>query len=515
MRILTAEAMREVDRAAIEQLGLSSLVLMENAAIGVADALGESYPEASSAAIFCGPGNNGGDGLAVARHLATRGHRVIPIIATEGRDLQGDAAAQRETCRRIGLELVTLGDDVGIEQVPDLCRSVDLLVDALFGTGLGRPLSGLFAGLIEILNQAPLPRVAVDLPSGLFGGSREIPGPHLRADLTVTFAAPKIAHVFDPAASAAGRVVVADLGFPAGLVERAGGDLRLLSAAELSPLLPARPDTGHKGDFGHVLLVAGSVGKSGAAVLAARSAVRCGAGLVSVGAPGPIVDAVEAGSLESMTLPLPVNGAGGIDPVAVDLVLEALVGKHVLALGPGLGSEAGTRETVCRLALAADVPLVLDADGVNAFAGQAERLADRRTETILTPHPGELARLLECSTSEVESDRPGAARRAAEITGAVVVLKGHQTLVADPLGGIAVNPTGNPGMATGGTGDVLTGAVAALVAQGLAAPDAACLGVFVHGLAGDIAAESSGMIALNAGDLLEWIPTAFERLRRE
>ncbi len=515
MRILSAEAMREVDRAAIEDLGIPSLVLMENAAIGVVEAMGRAFGEAESAAVFCGPGNNGGDGLAVARHLAVRGWEVRIFLLTGGRGLPGDAAAQLGICRKAELPILEISSGDGLAAALEAAAECEVVVDALFGTGLTRPLEGLFAQVVDAINSLPAPCVAVDLPSGLSGSLMRPIGPHVEADLTVTFAAPKVAHVFPPAADAVGEMVVTDLGIPPRLVEEVeeeGGDLHLLMGEELAELLPEREPGTHKGDYGHALIAAGSPGKAGAAILAARAAVRAGAGLVTAAVPEPILQTVDLGSIESMTLGLPAGSSGQIAEQAADVLLEAAEGKAVLALGPGLGGEPATAATIRRAVLECPLPLVLDADGVNAFAGRAGELAGRRAETVLTPHPGELGRLLGISTSQIQEDRIAAARGAAEETGAIVVLKGHLTLVASGTA-VFVNPTGNPGMATGGTGDVLTGLIAGLLAQGLDALDATLVAVYLHGLAGDLAASRLGEAPLAAGDLIEILPAAFAALK--
>ncbi|MFQ5349179.1 MAG: NAD(P)H-hydrate dehydratase, partial [Thermoanaerobaculia bacterium] len=411
------------------------------------------------------------------------------------------------------LEIARADEEGGERRLLTAAEESDLVVDALFGTGLSRPLEGRVAELVEAVNGLAVPRLAVDLPSGLSGGSAEIPGPHLEAELTVTFAAPKLAHILPPAAESVGEVVVADLGIPPELVERAAGDLYLLQAGELAPLLMPRPVDGHKGDFGHVLIFAGGTGKAGAAILAARGAVRGGAGLVTVAVPAPILPEVDGGSLESMTLPLDVEDAG-LAPAAADQLLAAADGKDCLALGPGLGLEPSTVDVVRRVCRETSLPLVIDADGLNAFAGEPQALAARAAPTVLTPHPGELARLLGVDTAEVVGDRLDAARRTAVAARALVVLKGHQSLVAGDDGRIWVNSTGNPGMATGGSGDVLTGILAALVGQGYELPAAAQLGVYLHGLAGDLAVETIGMTALAADDLVSHLGAAFDRLGR-
>ncbi len=515
MRILTAEAMREVDRAAIEDLGIPSLVLMENAAIGVVEALGQAFGDAESVAVFCGPGNNGGDGLAVARHLVVRGWEVRVFLVTGGRELSGDAAVQLDICRKAEVPILEVASGDGLAAAVEAAAECDVVVDALFGTGLSRPLEGLFAQAVEAVNSLPAPCVAVDLPSGLAGSQARPIGPHVRADLTVTFAAPKMAHVFPPAADAVGEMVVTDLGIPPRLVEEVeeeSGDLHLLMGEELAELLPEREPGSHKGDYGHALIAAGSPGKAGAAILAARAAVRAGAGLVTAAVPEPILQTVDLGSVESMTLGLPAGDAGQIAERAADVLLDAAEGKTALALGPGLGQEPATAAAIRRIVLECPLPLVIDADGVNAFAGRAGDLARRKAETILTPHPGELGRLLGISTAQIQEDRLAAARGAAEETGAIVVLKGHLTLVASGAA-VFVNPTGNPGMATGGTGDVLTGLLAGLLAQGLDALDATLLAVYLHGLAGDLAASRLGEAPLAAGDLIEILPAALEALK--
>lgn len=531
MRILTAEQMARVDRAAVDELGVPSMVLMENAALGLAEAVARSFPEAATVAIYCGPGNNGGDGLALARHLAVRGYRVCCVLVFAGKETRGDAATQLEICRRMGEALVPLrevGPDEPLDEAFAAARGADLVVDALFGTGLGRPLEGRFAELVEGLNAIPVPKLAVDLPSGLNGSRPEVFGPHLVADVTVTFGAPKPAQVLSPTAEAMGDLVVADLGVPQELMgqladrDRSGGSgerLHLIVPEELAGhLAPRRPDT-HKGTYGHLLIAAGSVGASGAVILAARAAVRSGAGLVTAAVPEPIVQTVDGGSIESMSLPLPAGEDGRIAGGAAAAILEAAAERSALALGPGMGRTDAVAGELRRAALECGVPLVLDADGVNAFAGRAGELRERRDRegrripTVLTPHPGEAARLLGVDTGEVVADRRGAVRRAAGETGAVVVLKGHQTLVGTPEGEVHVNRTGNPGMASGGTGDVLTGLIGALLAQGFEALAAARLGVYLHGLAGDLAAAARGEIGLAARDLVEHLPRAIEELR--
>ncbi len=518
MRILDGEQMRQVDRAAIEGLGVPSMVLMENAALGVVDCIGECYPQVRSVAILCAAGNNGGDGLAVGRHLAVRGYSPhLFLVRRPGGELSGDAATQLEICRRMGLPLWEVSrEDGDLSSLIEAIRDSDLVVDALFGTGLSRPLSGFFADLVTAVNRLAVPCLAVDLPSGLAAGEEQIPGPCLRAERTVTFGAPKVAQIFPPACEAVGELVVADLGVPPELVESVAGErLSLLTAGEVEGWLPSpRRPRSHKGDHGHVLIVAGGPGGGGAAALAANAAGRCGAGLVTVATVERLTTAVDTTAPEAMVVALPEGDGGLVSPAARSRVAELSAGKSVLALGPGLGSGEEVAATLRAIALDCSLPLVLDADGLNAFAGRIEEIATRQPSTVLTPHPGEMARLLGITSAEVQRDRRAAVRRAAQLSGGVVLLKGHLTVIASPEGEVWVNPTGNPGLATGGSGDLLTGMIAALEAQAVEARAAACAAAFLHGLAGDFAAERRGEVSVLAGDLLDDLSTAWRRVQR-
>ena len=510
MRVLTAAEMRSFDRAAIEELGVPGLVLMENAAIGVADAIGERYPDAVRVGVFCGPGNNGGDGFALARHLLTRGYQVAAFAVGDA-PVDGDAATQRAVCARLDIAVTQVSDAEQLAAALAVARGFDLAVDALFGTGLSRPLAGLFAEAVEGINALAMPRVAVDLPSGLDASVGAVRGPTVRAHLTVTFAAPKVAHVLPPASDWVGDLAVTDLGVPLELPAGDSPSIVLLELEDAAALLLPRAENAHKGSFGHALILAGGPGKPGAAVLCARAAVRTGAGLVTVATPADVLPQVAAASIESMTVPLP-SGPGGLEDDAVTAVLAAAQGKDAVAVGPGLGTAAGTAAAVRALLDRCDLPVVLDADGINAFAGRPGELRSRRAPTVITPHPGEAARLLGVPIAEIEGDRLAAARRLAAETGCTVVLKGHPTLIATASGDVSISTTGSVILATGGTGDVLTGMIAGLLAQGYEPLAAAQLGVTLHGLAGDVWRNSHGERGFAAGDLIGTLPAAFAAL---
>ena len=514
MRVVTTEEMRAAEAAAIERLGVPAIVLMENAARATADAIAERYPRARRIAIACGKGNNGGDGLALLRDLAARGCEAAAFVAGPLDGLGAQAAEQLASCRRLGLSPRPVTDPAADEAANE---DVDLWVDALLGTGLNRPVEGPVANWVDWFRRrrGDSPVVSVDLPTGLDASSATPPGPHVEADLTVALGFPKVANVLAPAADAGGRLRIGDLGVR--LPEPPPGPDALYRSRreDLAGRLRARRRDAHKGNFGHVVVAGGSTGYSGAVVLAARAAVRGGAGLVTAAVPEHLVHVVDAGSVESMTLGLPRQGEGwsrdAVEPL-LQAVVERASGGGALALGPGLGLSDDARALARQVVARSSAPVVLDADGVTAFAGDANALRARDADLVVTPHPGELARLLGVPTSAVVERRWEHARRAARETGAVVVLKGRQTLVSDPALGTWVNPTGNPGMASGGSGDVLTGVVAALLAQGLDPPSAARLGVYVHGLSGDLAAERLGEISMAAGDLAEELGPAFRSL---
>ena len=511
MRVLTAAQMQGVDRRAIDELGIPGLVLMENASVGVADAVGDRFPEVTNVVILCGPGNNGGDGLALARILDARGYGVSTFLVSRSDRLSADAASQLSILERASRYVERITPESCLEPVIRQAESSDLIIDALFGTGLTRPLEGHFAELVKDLDRVSTPKLAVDLPSGLDGSRGSIPGPHLRAEMTVTFAAPKIAHVLAPACEAVGEVAVVDLGIPPELVEEADGNLHLCTEASILSLWAEDDPSAHKGDHGHCLLVGGSRGKSGAVVLAARAAVRAGAGLVTAAVPDSLVGLVDGGSWESMTVGLPETSEGQPATGALDLLDRITEKKSAIGLGPGLGTGDGSRAVVEKLVSELAVPVVLDADALNVLAGEWQLLRDRQGPTILTPHPGEAARWLGVTAAEIQEDRIARVSEMASRSGAIVVLKGFRSLIAEPDGGIWINPTGNSGMATGGSGDVLTGLLTALLGRGYDPLEASLLAVYAHGAAGDIAAGRHGRAGLAARDLVSALKDVWSR----
>jgi len=500
--VVTAAEMRALDRWTIEH-GTPGRELMERAGAGAARVLRERlrHPR-GPVVVVCGRGNNGGDGFVVARHLRRARLPVEVCLAARPEEVRGDAAEMLAAWRRGRGAVHDLTGRGRVETLAARLAKAAVVVDALFGTGLNAPVSGLAAAVIEAVNRCGAPVLAVDIASGLSADSGTPLGMAVRATVTATFGHPKVGQVMDPGVDYTGLLAVVDIGIPEAALAAVRPRTSLLEARDVGRLLPPRPRDAHKGTFGHVLVIAGSRGKTGAALLAAEGVARAGAGLTTLAVPGALQPVFEGRVREVMTAALP-EGDG----------LEALLaGRAAIVCGPGLGVTDATRGLVADVVRRATAPLVLDADGLNVVAG-TPLLRERPGPTVVTPHPGEMARLLGCDTAAVQADRPGAARRLASAAGVVVVLKGARTIVASPDGGAAISPTGNPGMASGGTGDVLAGVVGALLAQGLAPFDAAALGVFAHGAAGDAVAAERGEVGLLASDLLTALPPTLARLQ--
>ncbi len=521
MKLASAEQMRECDRLAMESFGIPGLVLMENAGRAVVEVMARDYGLQGDGeiAVVAGPGNNGGDALVIARHLHQHGARPWVLLLTDPNRLRGDAAVNFRALRDLPVPLLVVQeeDDAALAALESRLLVSRLVVDGIFGTGLSRELSGRFRQTVELINRFPGPVVAVDAPSGLDSDQGRVLGAAVKADRTVTFALAKPGLVTHPGRQWAGAVEVVDIGIPpevyGEVFVRPEQSRELLTADELAPLLPRREVTSHKGSFGHLLLLAGSQGKTGAALLAARGALRSGAGLVSACVPKDLYPILASCLPELMTVPLPHSSlaAGKADLAAVE---AALADKSALVMGPGLGTAPETAELVAKIYRRQSLPQVLDADALNIMAASPELFTGQPGPRVLTPHPGEMARLLGATTAGVQQSRWDSAAGLAVEHGVFVVLKGAETVIAAPDGRLAVNPTGNPGMAVGGTGDVLAGLIGGLLSQGLPPWQAACLGVYVHGLAGDLLAADSGIdFGFTASELAQKLPTAFFYLK--
>jgi ADP-dependent NAD(P)H-hydrate dehydratase / NAD(P)H-hydrate epimerase len=531
MRILTAQQMREADRLTTEKHGIPSLQLMGNAGAGIVAFLQKELSELAKRRIvvLCGKGNNGGDGFVVARLLKQLGATPHVILFAAPESVQGDAALNMERWRHSGSDFHSITDVGGWRgHERTLLEGQEIIVDALLGTGISGAVTGLLAQVIEDVNalsahgRRAMRVIAVDMPSGLPSDGGAAQGPVIRADCTVTFTAPKRGQMISPSCENAGRLIVHSIGTPRSVIEQLpadGEELRWLEPSEFRGLpLRRRPDS-NKGLYGHSLIVAGARGKAGAAALAGWGALRAGAGLVTVGTPEDALPTVASYRPELMTAPLAQTNAGTISLANFEYnrFAELCKGKSVLAMGPGLSMNDETQQFVRRVLAECPLPIVLDADGLNALAATQPILQRCSPALALTPHPGEMSRLLGISTAQVQADRLSAAQQAAKKYNAYIVLKGFHTIVASPAGRIFVNSNGNPGMATAGTGDALTGILAGLTAQFGTDEWERVLGfgVYMHGLAGDLAAQRVGEAPMITGDLIDAIPAAFARIRSE
>jgi NAD(P)H-hydrate epimerase len=504
MRVLNAAQMREADARTIQEIGIPSIVLMENAGRQVVAALEASYSDLPTrhVAVLCGRGNNGGDGFVVARTLHQHGVGVSVFVLASIADVRGDARMNLEILGRLGLTTVEIANEQAWELHFSEIVKCNLIIDAVFGTGLKTPLSGMLETIVADLNGCGIPVVSVDLPSGISADTPELIGDCIHAAMTVTLGAPKLPLVLPPAESCAGNVVIADVGIPTEVLESVEGPrLELLTREDMRELVPPRELASHKGDYGHVLVIAGSFGKTGAAHLTALGALRSGAGLVTVATPKSCLPIVAAMAPEYMTAPLEEDDRGCIAETSIEQVLA--LEHDVIAIGPGLGTSDSVAAFVRALLERGSSPLVLDADALNVLARDPSALTGRDGSRgiIITPHPGEMARLVGRSTEEVQANRIDIARNLATSRHLYVILKGHRTLIATPDAKVLINPTGNPGMASGGSGDLLTGMIAAWLGQ-LLDTEAACkLAVFLHGLAGDLAEADEGELAMTATDI--------------
>jgi hydroxyethylthiazole kinase-like uncharacterized protein yjeF len=504
--ILTSAQTQALDRET-EARGMPISTLMERAGLAVAhaavDLAGGAYGR--RAVVACGKGNNGGDGLVAARYLAGWGMGVVVVILPDPSSLRGPAAANFHRLGRRQVRSLQFSESVLAREL----ERADVAIDGIFGTGFRGAAEGVHAEAIEILNRSGLPVVAVDIPSGVEADTGMVRGPAIRAATTVTFGAPKVGALLFPGAAHAGTVRVADIGFPDDLMK---GDILLVEERDVSSLIPMREAEDHKRSSGVVLIVAGSRLMSGAPWLVAQGAYRAGAGLVTVAVPEGIAAVLQSRLAEATFVRLPEGPAGSIAEAAWEVLEPKLAGFDAVAIGPGLSTEDETSEFVRRLVRESPVPLVVDADAINAFTGRPGELADRMSDAVITPHAGEFGRLFRMPSSEIVEDRIGLARKAAVETRSIVVLKGPRTLVALPEGEVRVNPTGSPALATGGTGDVLTGAVATYLARGLRPADAVTASVYLHGLAGEIAGETFGDGTVS-GDVARAFPEAVRRVR--
>jgi ADP-dependent NAD(P)H-hydrate dehydratase / NAD(P)H-hydrate epimerase len=511
MKLAYAKEMRHLDRLAIENYRIPGLLLMENAGAGTVKAMVDHFGDLTgrTVAIIAGPGNNGGDGLVIARHILQRGGLPLVFLLVDPDKLKGEAAVNLEIVGKLEIPLSITDDQEKIKTLANCLPGCDLIVDAIFGTGLTRKPAGHFATAMEIINSARCPVISVDLPSGLNSDTGQLLGPGVRAEMTTTYGLAKPGLFLGYGPEHTGKLEIIDIGLPPRALVDANLQTELLEAESVQAWLPSRPPTSNKGSFGHLLVVAGSHGMSGAALLCARGAIRSGVGLVSLVAPERLQGIFATALPEALTIPLTATTAGHVTPDDLDSLLAAARGKSAVVLGPGLGQDKGTGEVVAELYRRLEIPLLVDADGLNLLAARGTDLSIAPAPRILTPHPGEMSRLTGFSVDAIQADRLAVAREFATRNNIFLVLKGNGTVIAAPEGGLAINSTGNPLLATGGTGDVLAGLIGGLKAQGLSPWQSAGLAVFVHGRAADRHLDqdqlSSGLLASELADQVPWV----------
>ncbi|MEW6663149.1 MAG: NAD(P)H-hydrate dehydratase [Bacillota bacterium] len=514
MKLVTAEEMQGLDQKAITMFGIPGIVLMENAGLQVMAAIQELLVslEGKRILIFAGKGNNGGDGFVIARHLANRGAEPKVFLLGRPEEIKGDAAANLHILNKMEIKIHPLLAEKDLQRVDIALLHADLLVDAIYGTGFKGSILGIAGEAIRLINSAKKPIVAVDVPSGLETDTGRVLGPCVKATCTVSFGLPKLGLFLDPGARYTGTVKVADISLPHKLIAQSQFKHNLITRDWCQGLLPSRDTGGHKGTFGKVLVVGGSTGMTGAVYLAAEAALRSGAGLVTAAVPASLYPILETKTTEVITCPLPDVDGGYLSEGAVEPVLHLAEKASVVVLGMGLGQHSQSVRWLHRVLPALNRPVVLDADGLNGLIGNTKLLPQMAGPVVVTPHPGEMSRLVGVPVSLVQDNRLKIARQAAAEWKATVVLKGAGTVVANPEGEVYLNTNGNPGMATGGTGDVLAGIIAGLIAQGLEPGYAAGVGVYAHGAAGDEAARVKGQMGLIAGDVLNALPEVWRGL---
>jgi len=537
MKVVTAAEMQEIDKKTIKEPGISGLVLMERAGLAVVSKIKDLFGR-KKVIVVSGAGNNGGDGMVIARNLHNEGWDVEVFLTAMPEDLKGDALSQYKTALKCGV-LIKPAEELIIHKASIFTRH-SIIVDAILGTGLKKNVTGMLSEIINILNQSALPVISADIPSGISSDNGQVMGNAVKAGYTVTFGLPKRGHFLHPGAEFSGKLFIEDIGFPKALLGSEKPGVELLERDYLNRLIPVRRIYSHKGNYGHVLIIAGSRGKTGAALMAAEACLRTGAGLVTIGIPESLAEVFQSRVTEAMTLILPDNGDGTLSAKASGRILDFLKkSADILAIGPGIGVTAGTRKLLRDLISNSESPMVIDADGINSINGNRGVFTKAKAPIILTPHPGEMARLLKEAKDkeqraksvehrakskdvtagfslrdEIEKDRINIAISFAKETGTHLVLKGVPTIIAAPDGQAFINPTGNPGMAKGGTGDVLTGMISGFLAVCRNPLHSCILGVYMHGLAGDIGASEIGENSLIATDIIDKIPAAFYSLKK-
>lgn len=514
MKVANCSQMRNIDQTAIHDMGIPGIVLMENAALKVVEQIKAILGEVSykSILVFCGKGNNGGDGFAIARHLYNMGANVLVVLIADRNEIKGDALTNLKIIEKLDIKVVQVQDESLLEEIAASLYLCDMVVDAIFGTGVKGTIDGVEADIIQLINYSGRYVLSVDIPSGINGDDGQVCGICVNADKTVTFALPKVGLLSYPAADYVGELIVADISIPNSIIEAQNININIIEKEYVKDVIPMRKNDSNKGDYGKVFVIAGSTGMSGAAVLASLGALRSGAGLVTAGVPESLNDVMEIKLTEVMSFPLEDEGRGILAHSCIMQIFEKMDKMDVLVYGPGLSTDKNVEEILLDILKKSEIPIIIDADGINVLAKNINVLKECKCPVVVTPHPGEMSRLTGLDIGYIQTHRIEVASDFARQWNVIVVLKGASTIIAWPDGEVYINGTGNAGMATGGTGDVLSGVIASLIGQGLEADEAAVAGVYLHGTAGDLAAKDKGQHGLIATDIIEALPAVFLEL---
>lgn len=514
MKVVTPLQMREIDSYTIKSMGIPGTVLMENAAIRAVDQIISDLSDVRDKHIylFAGKGNNGGDAFAIARHLCNKGAKTVVFVLARKKDISGDARVNLDILDNIGVETIEVTDGSGLKDISKRIERADLIVDGIFGTGLKGVIEGYIGDIVRLINEKRVPVLAIDIPSGINGETGEICGVCINAYKTVTFGFPKLGHFLHPGCEYVGELVVADISIPHSVTQKFDINNFVIDKVMVLELMPQRNRNTSKGDYGKVLAITGSSGMTGAGCLTGAAALRTGTGLLYLGVPASLSSIYDCNLVEAVTIPLEDGNFGALSKGCIPQLLKQLEKMDAVAIGPGLSTKDGVMDAVFGVIESCCVPLVVDADGINAVSKDISILKRSKAQMVLTPHPGEMARLLGASIEEVQGNRIKVARDFSQKWGVVTVLKGSRTVVAAPDGRVFINLTGNAGMATGGTGDVLCGMIVSLIGQGVDPVDAAVVGVYLHGLCGDRIANIKGKHGLIAGDLVDGLPYTIKEL---
>lgn len=502
MKLALNSEMREIDRVTIEKYGIPGIVLMENAGRAVVDEIKRLDRPVKSVLILCGTGNNGGDGFVIARHLQNNDIKIRLFIVGQPKDISGDAALNLQVLRKLDTQIDNVNDQGGLMKLEKLIPIHDVVVDAMFGTGLSSEVQGIHAGVIDVVNRLSRYTISVDVPSGVSGDTGKVMGSAVKAHKTITFALPKLGNIMYPGAGYNGDLVIRKIGLPNKAINETGLKHNMITKKQIMGLLPERPKNSHKGTYGKANVIAGSSGMTGAAILTCKAALRSGLGLLKLYIPESLNLLITTSVPEVVTIPLNEMRRGVININQITKIIDQTQDVDVVAVGPGCGTASEMSELVRQMIEAVECTMVIDADGLNVLAKNVSWLNTKKSDMILTPHPGEMARLTGLTVEKVTENPIEVARNFATEFGVILVLKGSRTIIATPQGEIYVNQTGNSGMATAGSGDVLTGIITGFVAQGMTPLDAVILSVYIHGRAGDIMAGRKGEFGLLAGDIV-------------